>query len=643
MTSLFVHFGLFNFLRLFTSTIVAGWMSSPLSWSGDAEWLCYTVVTEPGREQLRPGWLFATSSDLSEPGIQETAPGRTAAASGMVYQIWATHRDCQTSALIEESSWPLTAPAWSARGKSIAFGRFVPNSLEPAQPVQRGRLEVVLQEGLDRKHVVWSSPEFELDPIAWLNLPHLSCSWSTDGLYLAIPRPGREPAIEIVRTDTKKRLHILDHATQSAWSPDGTKCAFIRRENNANSLKYVERRGQSFSDARPVAAAGPIASAPFWSSDSRSIIAVVDRTPSRSLELVRFTLEPTESSRRLMSLVPEPMRAAAKVRGLVIDFDRDAERCFFSVALAGRDADLVWSVPHEWLIHKRFHPLDVAQRIGDLAVAPNGELVAVRFTSPHGLTPPVVYDPETEQTVLLVPDQEARREWLGILAGTASGLLRASLPPAMADGQVAQRPSLLPLPGELSPHELAIGRLNRLARFGSVLCSRASDQPHPQTQSQAGSAEIEASLFFDYLSGDYRGAAGNLEKLEPYISSPQDRLSLLSLRAQILWASGERSNAQAVIGYLLSSGEPDRRLVEETPLGLAFSPYISPRRAWANYLWTRAAETKEAPSSPPAGDPPSNMIDPRLQDPLRIPDVPIIERGAELVPFAPGDAPRPIP
>ena len=238
----------------------------------------------------------------------------------------------------------------------------------------------MIQERLDRKRVVWSSADIELDPPTRSGLTRLCCAWSPDGLYLAISRPGRQPAVEVVRADSKKRLHLLDHASSPAWSPDGTKCAFIRPDNGGNSLEYIERHGQTFGDARQVAAAGSIASAPFWSSDSRSILAVVEKSAIRSneLDIVRFILEPAESM-RLMSLVPDPMRRAAKVRGLVVDFDRDAERCFFAVDVAGRDADIVWSVPRERVTHKRFHPLDISLRIEALAVSPDGLQVAVRL------------------------------------------------------------------------------------------------------------------------------------------------------------------------------------------------------------------------------------------------------------------------
>ena len=175
--------------------------------------------------------------------------GGTAAGSSL-YRIWATQPGRQVSVLIEESHWPLSAPSWSPQGRAIAFGRFVPESIEPAQSqsIQKGRYEVVVQNALDRKRVVWSAADFELDPTMRDGFPQLICAWSADGIYLAIPQPGRQPAIEIVRTDTKKRIKRIENACLPSWSPDGSRCAFIRPEEAGHQLECVERIGQTFGE-----------------------------------------------------------------------------------------------------------------------------------------------------------------------------------------------------------------------------------------------------------------------------------------------------------------------------------------------------------------------------------------------------------
>jgi Tol biopolymer transport system component len=637
MHSSFIQLGLLSCVWLAASTATADSTNSPLSWSPDGEWLSYTVAADPANDKLRPSWLFATTRDRPDlAGRKQSASGRST-SDGPIYRIWATHREGRPSVLIEESRWPLTAPSWSPRGKSIAFGRFVPVSIETTQTVQRGRLEIVIQDGRDRKHVVWSVPEFALDPIARSALPNLSCSWSPDGLYLAVPRLWPQPAVEIVRTDTMKRLHVLDHATQPAWSPDGTKCAFIRAESQRDNLEYVVRHGQTFSEPRHVAAPARIPAHPYWMSDSRSILAaVVVRPPGRSpeLDIVRYNLEPGDST-RVMSLIPEPVRRTAKLRGLSIDFDRETERCFFSVDLEGRDSDIVFSIPRERETRKRFHPLDPGQRIESVAVSPDAQMVAVRIAAPDGLLSPVIYDCETDQTRLLTPDPDARKEWIGTLTTTGASLLSASLPPAMSDGQMASRPTLLPLPGELAPQEPAVIRVHRLARFGWALCGLQIHRLDGGDPLPADSSEVEARLFFNYLRGEFLAAAADLEALEVLVESPHDRLGLLALRAQILWARGERPEALAVIAYLLSSGESNRQLVEETPFGLVFSPSVSPTQAWARYLSARAADALKS-NGGPSGEPPLDGIDPRQPDGLiGIPDMPFLEKGAQPAPFPP--------
>ena len=630
-----IPLGLLGFLRLATATFVAGWMSSPMSWSPDGEWLSYTVVTDSEPDQFSPGWIFRTANDVSDSAGARAPANRRMAGLPSVYRIWAIHRSGQPAVLIEESHWPLTAPAWSPRGKSIAFGRFVPHSIEATQSVQNGRYEVVIQDGLDRKQVVWASPDFELDPTARTDFSRLICSWSPDGLYLAIPRPGRPHAIEMVRTDTRKRVHILDNAGLAAWSPDGSKCAYIRQDETSSSLEYVERLGQGFGEPRQIAAVGVIPSTPHWSSDNRSIYAVSERATMRGLELaiVRFVLEPNETIQLVPLAAPDLMKRGGKIRGVAIDFDREGERCFFAVDLEGREHEMAWSIPREKLTHKRFHPLDSSQRIEGLAASPDGQLVAVRFGSPGGLTSPALFDTETEQTTLLVPDQDARKEWLRVLAGTTTRLLKAALPPAVVDGQAARRPTLLPVAGELSPLEAAVTRISKLARFGSALCVIPSDAAENGERQLPDSFDAEARLYFHYLHGDYQAAAADLENLEPLVAAPQDRLALLSVRAQILCLRGEKSEARAVIDFLAECEEPNRRLVEESPTGLVFTPFISSRQAWARYLSARSADQPQL-KSPGHGELPADVIDPRL-DAFPLPEMPMIERGGAPIPFAP--------
>ena len=171
------------------------------------------------------------------------------------------------------------------------------------------------------------------------------CAWSPDGIYLAVPRPGRMPSVDIIRTDSGKRVHILDHAILPAWSPDGTMCAYIRRGIGNHSLEIVSRRGQAFGEPRSLLSTGPVTAAPFWNSDGRSILIVAEKTTrrTREFELVRCPLDSAEPA-HVLSLVPDPVRRVAKLRGVAIDFDKEAEVSFHAADLENRESELVYSL-----------------------------------------------------------------------------------------------------------------------------------------------------------------------------------------------------------------------------------------------------------------------------------------------------------
>ncbi len=571
MNSFLIGPGLTGVLRLVSSTLLAAWVGSPMSWSPEGEWLTYTVVSRPAHDRIQPGWLFDVSRDVVQrdgdqvsalnataPQALSATPDRTADNGQRTtdktdngqrttdYQLWATNRDCRQSVLIARSESPLSAPAWSPPGRMVAYGRFVPQSIGPGQPVEgeRGRYEVVVQNGLDHSEVVWSSSDFLLDPETRAAIPQSGCAWSPDGAYLAIARPGRRPSVVIVRVASKKQVHTLEHAILPAWSPDGLKCAYIHTEDDYNTLAVVGRDGPNFGASRQLVATGRFPAPLFWSTDARSIYVVVEKSKARSHEpeLARVFAETSEVL-RFLALTPERLRSMAPVRGLVLDLDRDGDRCFYSVDLEGRDTDVVWSALRERLpvTFKRFHPLDYSQRVASIAGSPDGRLLAIRLAATDGLTPPVIIDPETEQTTLIVADDAARREWLGELAATAARLLRVGLPPAHVDGAPCVRPILLPLPGEMSMRDGIGHRVSRLARHATGLLEPPRVRKRVELAHDDGEDQgfTEARLAFSYLQGDFDTAAAELERLEQQVSTAEHRFALLGLRAQILWSRGD--------------------------------------------------------------------------------------------------------
>jgi hypothetical protein len=614
----------------------AAWMSSPMSWSPDSRWLCYTVSFDPAAETFQAGWLLGPIESRQEsPAAPEST--RKDLAGCAVFRIWAADQTGQSTVLIEESRWPLSAPAWGPLGRSLAFTRFIPESASQAGTSVTGRVEVVLQRGLDEKKVIWTSPEFVLDEAARAALPNHRCAWSPDGAYLAVPRPGRVPSIDIVRTDSGKRVHILNHAILPAWSPNGTMCAYIRRGIGNHSLEIVSRRGQLFTEPREIHSTGPVTAAPCWAADGRSILVVAEKPTgqTREFELVRCALDSTEPA-RVLNLVADPVRRAAKRRGVAIDFDKDAEVSCYAADLENRDSELVWTLLRDPRVHRRIDPVDPSLRIGAVAVSPDGQCVAVRFGDPDALSHPAIHAIEGEQTRLLVPDLAARRQWLKLLSTTAARVLRGALPPVVVDGSSFERPTILPLPGELAgPGSLAT-RLAQIAELGEpMLPARAA----PENGSPADS---EARLLLNYLRGDIPAASADLDALEAETADFDKRLSILSMRAMIRWAQGDPEQARQIIAYLVANTGTATERIEDTPLGPVISKVVSPAQAWAAFLSLRVGQAQAQAAEPP----PPERIDPL--DPfalpgqrrlLELPEFPILEPGGAGVPFAPLPAP----
>ncbi len=48
-----------------------------------------------------------------------------------------------------------------------------------------------------------------------------------------------------------------------------------------------------------------------------------------------------------MKLVGDPVRRATKLRGIAIDFDKEADASYHSVDLENRESELVWNVVRE--------------------------------------------------------------------------------------------------------------------------------------------------------------------------------------------------------------------------------------------------------------------------------------------------------
>ena len=174
------------------------------------------------------------------------------------------------------------------------------------------------------------------------------------------------------------------------------------------------------------------------------------------------------------------------------------------------------------------------------------------------------------------------------------------LPPAAVDGVPVKHATLLPIPGEFASAPQVGSRLRRLGRLARPLCDRPADASPAPDELQA--LLDEARLFFDYLREDYHAALDSLERLEARTSSPDERLRLLSLRAQIFLGQGATDRATETIAFLEAVPLRSSTRLETTPAGPVLTKEDDPSRRWPSYLssrseaWTRAGlEADRAP------------------------------------------------
>jgi hypothetical protein len=599
-------------------------MNAPLAWSPDGQWLAFTTVDRGGHSAMKPGWFFDTPPAAGGAAGASGSTGRPADSEPSRYKIWATERGNLSSVLIEESRAPLSSPCWSPDGHSMSYLRFVPRSPLNELTAARGTCEVVVQEAVDRRRVVASFTDIELDPDQRREFVKLCAPWSPDGHFLAVPRPGPAPAVLIVRVDHAALVRTLESASGASWSPDGSKLAFYRPGRGGRSAQVLQVVGQDAGPGRRLLEVSETTASPVWAADGQSIVAISRRPGAhgREIDLVRVGVDFDFTTRILPlgSLAPEVdgkgRTPAFGLEGQVtaashrasLGCDREGEEFVLSIDVEGQLPVVRYGNLRRGMILKPFPPLDQSLRIGALALPPDSQIVAVRIDTAGGLGLPLLCDLATESVRLIAPDRPALLDWTGTLVGTARTLLASAIPPAVVDGRNVERASLLPIPGEIPDQSPFLLRLRRLGKIGSSLLERPTQRAETSVggESSTDPADDELRFFFDYLRNDHRAAEADLEVLESRASTPEMRLRLLSLRAQVLAAAGHADRARPIVDYLVKTRGTSPQLVEATPLGPVFSEVDQPGALWPRYL--AQVLDRQAPQAMSPPDPADDRI-----------------------------------
>ena len=251
-----------------------------------------------------------------------------------------------------------------------------------------------------------------------------------------------------------------------------------------------------------------------------------------------------------------------------------------------------------------------------------------------------------------MPDDAARAEWIATLVATARTIVREQIAPPAAAGLLVERPTLLPVPGELADNDPAAVRLRRPGTPGPPALRPAGRRPAPAARRcrpcwtrRGCSSTTSAPIIRPPWSRWRRSRPGRRTRI--------GTLKLLGVRAQIYLGLGDLERARATIAYL-NAAQPRRAgRVEAVPDGLVWIPEPDPGAGWPAFLAERA-EALAATAGPAARPPrraarsdrpaPDLVLDP-ADLPLPVlappPDEPL--RSSPSVPSAPAPAPRGLP
>jgi len=339
---------------------------------------------------------------------------------------------------------------------------------------------------------------------------------------------------------------------------------------------------------------GQVVQPPVWARDKRSVMVVVRRKGRQTIDRIGLVsaLIRMPAERGPLQQVLLPAEIGDRDRpdlGASFSFDPDGDMLVFSTDAENQQSIVATFLPGGSVTKAKDNPVDFTVRLSALSVSPAGRMLAFRAGGPHFFAPPGLWDLTTSKFTPVVPDDSVRVQWIATLVAAARRLLRESVPPPLDDdGRTIERPTLLPIPGELAESHPTFLRLKRLGRIGTALCERPATAGTPEPEV----AELieEARLFFAYLRSDYSTALDALETLESRTTSADHRLRLLSLRAQIYVGKRQEDRAEWTIEFLQSLEKTPNRRLEDTPAGHTLTREVSPGDHWPRFLSARSRE-----------------------------------------------------
>ena len=206
-----------------------------------------TQLTDDPSDDVDPDW----SPDGSKIAFSSNRTG--------MHHIYAMNADGSSPTQVTSSNADDTEPAWSRDGKRIAFMRGTDGNPE---------IYVVNADGSNESRLTFD-PGIDMSP-----------NWSPDGrIFFTSNREGKGEIYSMNADGSGVRRFTTLGAKSPAWSPDGSKVAFMSLSTEPGSTYHLFQVFVADPDGgnvRMVTKDGPSSFSPCWSADGASITFAVD-------------------------------------------------------------------------------------------------------------------------------------------------------------------------------------------------------------------------------------------------------------------------------------------------------------------------------------------------------------------------------